>query len=122
MFDGELPHERVGAHKDSDAERNSVRRVEDGEAPGRILLTGVFYCQHRDEILSLVREVERRERGVHPHDKILSLQDTGRNVIITTTGTNLPRRIASALSYAFQGQVTFKYDRDLDRLRVTWSR
>jgi len=120
MFEGELSQE--GASEDRSADYCPFQQPENGDTPGKILITGGFYCRNRKEILSLAYAVEKRQRGSRPHDRILAIQDNGRSATITTTGTNLPRRIASALSYAYQGQVTFKYDRDLDRVRVTWSR
>lgn len=111
-----------GSSEDNGQGARTGKKLESSEPPGRILLCGFYFSEHREEIMALAQEVERREREIHPHDKILSIQNTGRSTIITTSGTNLPRRIASALFYAFKGQVTFKYDRDLDRVRMTWSR
>lgn len=69
------------------------------------MLSGPFQKQHGDEILRLARNVEWREKKNHPLRRILSLEEQGDNVLITTTTMGMARAIGDAVRHACKGDL-----------------
>ena len=72
---------------------------------GEIRLGGSFLGKHRDEILHLVRHQEEMEKAEHPLNRIMKIDDTPDQILVTTTEIHLPRRIGEALRNAFHGEL-----------------
>ncbi len=85
-------------------------------------LSGAFLRAHRDEILGVVRNQEKLEKGEHPLHRIMGIEDDGEATVIKTTDIHLPRRIGEALHSAYQGELDFHYEEETYFLRVAWRR
>jgi len=97
-------------------------RIADRFPAGRIEIGGVFFRDHRAEILSLVRNVEATEKKERPMERIMAIADAGEGVVVTTTGIHVARRIGESLSHSYQGEFDFSYGEGEDSIRVSWSR
>lgn len=96
-------------------------RVRDHQPGGRVRLHGAFVRAHRDEILSLLRHVETREKGEHPLNRIMNVREEPAGELrVLTTEPHLARAIGSALRAAYQGELTIDYEEEL--ARVSWQR
>ncbi len=100
----------------------ACRRIEDNYPAGFVRLTGPFYRQHRDEIINLVRNVESKEKELHPLERIMNISDLNGTTEITTTGVHIARRIGEALSRAYKGDFDMQYVEDDKSIRVQWER
>jgi hypothetical protein len=109
----------LGAHK---AHCPACQRIADRVPAGRVGMGGAFLREHREEILSLVRNVEATEKKEHPLERIMAISDEGDQTVVTTTGIHLARRIGESLSHSYQGGLDFRYGDGEDSIRVTWSR
>jgi hypothetical protein len=110
---------KVGLHEDLCP---ACRRANDKYPAGEIILGGGFLAAHRDEIVKLARNTERAESAEHPLQRIMSIEDSGDEVVITTTDIHLPRRIAHAIVDAYKGELDMHYDRDGYFVRAKWRR
>jgi NMD protein affecting ribosome stability and mRNA decay len=108
-----------GAHK---AVCPACQRVADRFPAGRVEITGVFFKDHRAEILNLVRNVEATEKKERPMERIMSIEDAGERALVTTTGIHVARRIGESLAHSYQGEFGFSYGDGENSIRVTWSR
>jgi hypothetical protein len=108
-----------GAHK---AVCAACKRVADRFPAGRIVIGGAFFNEHREEILSLVRNVEATEKKERPTERIMAIADDGGQTVVTTTGIHVARRIGESLSHSYQGAFDFTYGDGEDSIRVSWSR
>jgi hypothetical protein len=99
----------------------ACRRVREREPVASVTLSGEFLAGHRDEILARVRACERAENRTHPLSA-MALSAGGREVRITTTDAHLARRIGEALRRAYKGELSYRYNRGEDLLRVSWCR
>ena len=56
----------------------ACRKIADGFPSGVVTLHGKFLQTHRDEILAIVRNEERRARETNPLERIMDIRDGGR--------------------------------------------
>ena len=101
----------------------ACRRSTDHLPAGQVEISGGFFEGHREEILNLVRNVDKLEMGEHPLERIMSLSnDPPGGVIIHTTGLHIARRIGEALHNSYSGNLSFQYGDGEKSIRVSWVR
>ena len=113
---GEHP---VGAHQDTCP---ACHRINDQCPAGFVTLKGEFFLAHREEILELARNVEKRERAEHPLKRIIATEEKDGGMLVTTTDIHLARGIGEAIHDAWHGDLEFHYNPGEYLLRVTWER
>jgi len=100
----------------------ACHRVRDKLPAGFLTLEGIYFDDHRDELLVLVRNVAERDRQDHPLNRIIDIAVEAGRATVTTTDIHLPQRIAAALKSAFQGELDVQYGHNEYSVRVHWRR
>ena len=100
----------------------ACRRVRDQVPAGFLVLAGEFFAAHRDEILNLIHNVEKREQRTHPLKRIMNIEDLGEGTQLTFTDPNLARGIGEAIHNAYGGELDYRYTKQEHVLRVRWER
>lgn len=100
----------------------ACRKIRDRFPGGIVTLRGDFLRAHKDQVLRLVRNVERRASEVNPLQRIISIRDWGDGLEIRTTNERLAQRIGRELERACKGEVTYRWSRDNKFVRVEWNR
>ncbi len=100
----------------------ACQRVRDRFPAGYVVLGGEFFAGHRDEVLQLVKNCERKETAEHPLERIMAIDAADGSVEVTTTGIHLAREIAERLHHAYKGELGFHYNKEDNLLRATWTR
>jgi hypothetical protein len=100
----------------------ACRKIADGFPSGVVLLRGEYLRLHRDEILKLVRNEEKRAMGFNPLERIMSVKERDGKLEIETTDEKLAQRIGREVRKAFRGVVEYKWSEDAKLLRVNWAR
>ncbi len=100
----------------------ACRKISDGYPAGMVVLRGRFLRDHRDEILNLVRNEEKRARGFNPMERIMSVKEEEGSTEIATTDEKLAQRIGREVRKACGGEVEYKWSEDCKLLRVNWTR
>lgn len=100
----------------------ACRKIADGFPSGVVLLRGGYLRGHRDEILKLARNEEKRAMGFNPLQRIISVKEEGGNLEIATTDEKLAQRIGREVRKACRGTVEYKWSADCKLLRVNWAR
>ncbi|HEU4853915.1 MAG TPA: BCAM0308 family protein [Nitrosospira sp.] len=113
---GEPP---AGAHQETCA---ACQRINDNFPAGFVTLNGEFFAAHREEIMHVVHNVEKRERSEHPFNRIMAIKEKDGGTLVTTTDIHLARGIGEAINDAYQGDLEFHYNPDEYLLRVHWTR
>ena len=109
----------AGAHQETCP---ACHRIHDDYPSGFLVLQGEFFHDHRDEIMHLVHNTEKRERTEHPLKRIMAVDETkDGGTLISTTDPHLARGIGEALHHAYQGKLSFHYNQEENLLRVTWT-
>lgn len=99
----------------------ACKRIQNGDAAGRVLLHGPFYLAHRSDIDNLIRNVESAEKAEHPLERIMYRNQTRMGTEILTTGTRLAKRIAEAVRSAYKGDLTYRHSSPT-QVRAYWTR
>ena len=96
----------------------ACERVRDGYPAGIVRLRGAG--ARRDEILARVHHVEQAEKADHPLERIMQIGEDGDEIVVTTTGIHLARRIGDALERSFHGKTTVRYPEEQSEVQVDW--
>jgi len=108
----------AGAHQET---CSACHREHDHFPAGYLTLQGVFFLTHRDEIMNLVHNEEKRERAEHPLKRIMAVEEKGNVTLVTTTDMHLARGIGEALHHAYKGELNYHYNPEENLLRVSWT-
>ncbi len=100
----------------------ACRRIADNYPAGVIELQGLFFAEHRVEILNLISNLEAQEKKMHPLERIILIQQVEKITRVTTTGIHLARRIGEALYHSYKGEYSFRYAETDKSIRVFWQR
>lgn len=100
----------------------ACRRIEDNYPAGHIEIKGPFFTEHHNEILNLIYNVEKQEKGERPLERIMNIADSGDHTTVTTTGIHIARRVGEALYRSYKGEFTFQYGEGEKNIRVYWQR
>ncbi len=98
------------------------QRIRDKVAAGVVDIKGPFFESHRDEILSLIQNREKLEKGRHPLERLMAIKKFGAGLRVETTGIHMARRLGDALEDAYQGKLEFDYLKGQEKVRVNWER
>ncbi len=100
----------------------ACRKIADDFPSGVILLRGGYVLGHREEILKLVRNEEKRAMGINPLERIISVTERNGRMEIATTDEKLAQRIGREVRKACGGALEYKWSEDSKLLRVNWVR
>ena len=100
---------------------SACRRINDKFPAGIVKFYGSFGLQQTEEIVRLARHQEEAEKGEHPLNRIISIEEDAQGVVIHTTDIHLPRRIGVAAKRAFHGSLNEDFDEGGYFLRVNWT-
>jgi len=97
-------------------------RIRDKCPAGFVNLRGSFVAEHRDDILGLVRNVEQREQGEHPIERIMAIEDEDGGLLVTTTEMHLATAIGTAVHHAYHGTLESRHADADNTLHIAWER
>lgn len=100
----------------------ACRRTAEGFPAGLIELQGAFFAEHHDEILNLIKNVEEKEKANHPMERIMSIEERSDRTVVSTTGIHVARGIGSALSSAYDGELSLRYLTGETGIQIRWVR
>jgi hypothetical protein len=86
------------------------------------MIRGPFFRDRQEEILNLLKNIEKLEKGEHPLERIMSIKKEKDHTAVSTTGVHIARRIGDALCSSYQGDLTLNYEDGEKRIRVQWER
>jgi NMD protein affecting ribosome stability and mRNA decay len=98
----------------------ACQRIQDRFPAGYVTIKGAFLEEHRDEIVALIENHEKKEKAERPLQRIMAIDRKRDGLEITTTDSHLARGIAEALHDAYKGELKLRYSRDENLLRATW--
>jgi len=98
------------------------RKVQEKNPGGIVTLSGGYWGIHREEILNLIRNEEKKAMGINPVERIIQMEEQHGDLVIQTTNEKLAQRLGRALHKACHGDVEYKWSADNKLARVEWSR
>ena len=100
----------------------ACQRIQDNFPAGYVTVRGAFFEEHRDEIVRLIENHEKKEKSERPLQRIIAIDARRDGLEVTTTDSHLARGIAEALHDAYKGELKLRYSRDENLLRASWKR
>ena len=98
------------------------RKAHDHCPGGVVTLRGGYLTRHRDEILSLIRNEEKKAVGINPTERIIRMEEQSDQMVIETTNEKLAQRLGRAIHRACSGEIEYKWSTDNKLARVEWQR
>lgn len=110
-----------------DPEAHSVkcpacRKIEDNYPLGVVHLSGDFVFEHKDEIIGLIKNDEKRAMERNPLERIMKIEKKSGELYIETTTDDLALRIGHALCRAYKGSEAVHSRFENKYVIVNWSR
>ena len=99
----------------------ACHRIKDKYPAGVLTLHGPFALKHKDELLHLARHQEEVEKKEHPLNRIMSIEEDAKRIVINTTDIHLPHRIGETVKRAFHGELEAHFEEDGYFVRVNWT-
>lgn len=96
----------------------ACERTRDRYPAGTIRLHHSLVDAYRDEFVNLVRNAEQAVCDEHPLERLMEVKDEGDQVVVTTTGVHLARRIAGRLKRRFGEAVRVRYPEEENLIQV----
>ncbi len=100
----------------------ACHRIHDRAPAGIVTIRGDFFGQHQQEILSLIHNLEAREKAEHPLQRIMGIHASDGGIEVQLADFHLANTIGQALQHAYQGELEAPYPDKDDVMRVTWTR
>lgn len=100
----------------------ACEKIRDRYPSGQVTLRGAYLAEHREEILRIIANEEKRARGINPLHRIMSISEENGRLEITTTDEKLAQRIGRELRKACGGTVSYGWSHNDKFLRVQWER
>jgi NMD protein affecting ribosome stability and mRNA decay len=100
----------------------ACRKIQDKFASGIVTLKGDFVRRHREEIINLVKNEEKRAMGLNPLERLIEVSPSKEGLQITTTHEKLAQRIGKRLHRSFRGNVAYQWTPQDKMARVSWDR
>ena len=97
-------------------------RIRERQPAGVVRLGGGFLAAHKQELLSLLRNVEKKEKDRHPLRRIMQITENDTGVEATTTDVHLARRLGEALRRSYHGTLGIAHPTGEYLVRVRWQR
>ena len=96
----------------------ACQRIRTRSPAGLVRLAGV--ATHAEEMKHLARHQEEAEKGEHPLNRIIAIEENAQGLSISTTDIHLPRRIGQAIRRAYGGVLRVKFEEAGDFVTVNW--
>ena len=101
----------------------ACQRIRDKVPAGILTLSGVFFEEHRDEIMHLVHNKVDEQKAQHPMKRRMYSEDqSDGSVVVAFTDTHLPRGVGEAIERAYEGNLDIQYTEESGLVRVYWKR
>jgi NMD protein affecting ribosome stability and mRNA decay len=100
----------------------ACQRIHDRFPAGYITIKGEFFKEHKDEIIALMENHEKKEKAARPLQRIMGMDQKRDGFEVQTTDSHLARGLAEALHDAYKGDLKVRYSRDENLVRAVWKR
>jgi NMD protein affecting ribosome stability and mRNA decay len=123
FFDEKLHRKLVGTDKVREVICPTCRKIRDRYPEGILTLSGEFFKQHKDEIITLLEKEASRVAGRNVQDRIIRMAPEGKDrLVVETTTEKLAQHLGRAVYRAYKGELDFRWSEMNKFVRVYWKR
>jgi NMD protein affecting ribosome stability and mRNA decay len=94
----------------------ACRRMAEQSPAAYLEIEAPIPAGRHDELINSIREIERLEKSADPMQRIMSIEETGKQLLVTTTSVRLARSIAQLLQSSYGCDLDFHFDRNTSLL------
>ena len=88
--------------------------------PAGIIRLHRRFLERREEVLRLIRNVERAEKPEHPLERLMAVEESDGQLVVTTTGIHIASQIAHKLARRFHQKARLRYAKQEGLIHVDW--
>jgi hypothetical protein len=118
----EIPEDEKTGKDFVPVECPACKKIAEGYHQGVVTLKGEFLRQHKEEILNLIHNEEKKSLSKNPLQRIMSIEREGDELVIKTTEQKLAEHLGRAVHKAQQGDLHVSWDDNHSFCRVNWER
>lgn len=123
FFDEKLADKLAGTAKVKEVICPTCRKIRDHYPEGVLTLSGAFFAERREEILTLVKNEAAKVGARSVADRIITMTPQGDDkLVIETTTEKLAQHLGRAVYRAYKGDLDFRWSEMNRFVRVYWSR
>jgi hypothetical protein len=97
-------------------------KVHDRYPDGVLTLQWPGLPEHRRDVLGLLHKEAARAQEVNPLERIMKIEDDGKELRVFTTNTKLAQRMGREMERAFKGKTSYHWAHRDKLVRVYWER
>jgi hypothetical protein len=98
------------------------KKIAEHNPQGIVTLHGDYWPEHREDILNLIRNEEKRSMQSNPVERIMDIREENGCLVVETTNPKLAQRIGREIDKAHNGRVEYKWSDTNHLVRVEWQR
>jgi hypothetical protein len=123
FFDEKLHRKLAGTARVREVICPTCRKIKDRYPEGILTLSGEFFKDHKDEIVTLLEKEAARVAGRSVGHRIMRLAPEGKDrLIVETTTEKLAQHLGRAVYRAYKGELDFRWSEMNKFVRVYWKR
>jgi NMD protein affecting ribosome stability and mRNA decay len=123
FFDEKLHKKLAGTDKAKDVTCPTCRKIKDHYPEGVLTLSGEFFEERQEEILTLLKNEAARGAGRNVADRIITMTAEGKDkLVVETTTEKLAQHLGRAVYKAYKGDLDFRWSEMNKFVRVYWKR
>jgi NMD protein affecting ribosome stability and mRNA decay len=123
FFDEKLHKKLAGTDKAKDVTCPTCRKIKDHYPEGVLTLSGEFFEERQEEILTLLKNEAARVAGRNVADRIITMTAEGKDkLVVETTTEKLAQHLGRAVYKAYKGDLDFRWSEMNKFVRVYWKR
>jgi hypothetical protein len=100
----------------------ACQRIHDRSPAGILTVRGECFTDHRNDVMTHIRDVVQRVGTQHPLKRIIDMVGNDTEAVFTFTDEQLTREIGDSLQFTFDGVLEYQYSSEESMLRVFWQR
>ena len=123
FFDEQLARRLGGTKKVREIVCPTCRKIKDHYPEGVLTLSGDFFKERKEEILTLLKNEAARVSNRSVQDRVIKMTAEGKDrLVVETTTEKLAQRLGRAVYRAYKGALDFRWAEMNRFVRVYWSR
>lgn len=123
FFDAKLAQKLSGTDKVKQVVCPTCRKVKEHYPEGYLTVSGDFFQEHKDEVITLLNNEAARVSGRSVLDRVITMEEESTNqLVVKTTTEKLAQHLGRAVYRAYKGELNFRWSETNPLVRVYWSR
>ena len=122
-FNEELSAKLAGTSKVKEVICPACRKIKDHYVEGYLTLGGEFFVEHKDELVTLLKNEAAKVGKRNVMDRIIQMAPEGNDkLVVETTTDKLAQHLGRAVYKAYKGDLSFSWSEPNHFVRVYWNR